>query len=117
MTARSLVLTVLVFGSVALAACVPSDAGRSVTVTNQCGIPVAFVLDGGQPPAAPDEKTADRLGENRSETYSVLVGRDQPIYVWVTDPPAPSPVSVAPRATGAPTVVLSGNPCIATEGP
>lgn len=89
-------MLVVTVASLCGAGCAPSDAGRSVEVANECGQPVSFLMDGGEPRKRDgDDRDSPRvhLRIGQTETFSVLVGSDQPIFVWMQEPPAPSAVS------------------------
>lgn len=105
---RSPVLVLLV-GSALLAGCVPADVGRSVSVANQCSQRTAFLLDGGPPRSDPEQGDANVLEPGTSETFSVLVGKDQSAYIWLRLPLG-EPVVISPNTTN---VVLEGEPCTA----
>ncbi len=100
---------VLLVGSALLAGCVPADEGRSVSVANQCSQRTAFLLDGGPPRSDPEQGDPIVLESGTFETYSVLVGKDQPAYIWLRLPPG-DPVVISPSITN---VVLAGEPCTA----
>lgn len=114
MTLRALPWLLLV---VALtSACVPADAGRDVTVQNDCDGPVTFLLGGGTPPESPDKNTPNRLAGSRTETYSVLVEEGDSIFIWLRDPPAEKAVTFPAGRSASDGLVLAGSPCGVLDG-
>lgn len=95
-------------------ACGPAEHGRSIVVINECRVEVEFLIDGGVPPSSPEDRRVSRLPQGESDTYSVLVGDDQPAYIWLQQPPS-EPVAIpAPSGAKEPRVLLTGEPCLAS---
>lgn len=96
--------TGVIIAALTIGAC---DPGRGVAVENDCAEQVKFLLDGGDPPPRPDDNDLILLERGASGTYSVVVGADQPTYVWLREPRS-EPVSIP---AGRNRVVFNGEPC------